>query len=348
MLVLCIFSVHSDTDDVSFRLVKPIYISVIGTFQDGGLKHNNPVNLVLWKCRQIWSSVVKSDLLVFLRTGTGRETTSSSAPSFQHLFKNGFIPQLYRSFMSSLDGQSVWRDFVNGLDERSREDYFRFNIFFPDKEPAMDNTDQMNILWESVHLQTQNAQDYIDTTSALLVSSFFFELTTCPKFESGLYHCQGSIHCWFESSTIIQSLMNLHPFSLEFVTDSQTLTFFFGQTDICFLCHRYCKKVKFYVRHSSDIITIYLWIDMQKRRKISGFSQIMGWFTRQQKFDAVFGTSDHGDLGDLSCQFCIVGGASKKLKTTRKRLGPRDRIGYSEPKRRRLLLGYGAWRSKLI
>ncbi len=43
--------------------------------------------------------------------------------------------------MSSLNDQSVWRDFVNELNERSKEDYFQFNIFFSGKEPVIDNTD---------------------------------------------------------------------------------------------------------------------------------------------------------------------------------------------------------------
>jgi len=326
------------TNESISRLVKPAYISAIGTFQDGGLKHNNPVNLALWECRQIWPSVVKPDLMVSLGTGTDGEIQSPSAPHFRHLFKDGFIPRLYRSFMSSLDGQSVWRDFVNGLDERSREDYFRFNIFFPGKEPAIDNTDQMNILRESVHLQTHSAQDCIDTASALLISSFFFELTTCPKFESGLYHCQGNIRCRLKSSTIIQSLTNLHPSSLEFVTDSETLAFFLGQTDVCCLCHRYCKRVEFYIRHPSDMMTIYIRIDRQKRRKISGFPQTMNWFTRQQNLDVVFGTSDHSNLGGLSCQCCAMGRGLIRPMTRRKRYASRERDEYSVPKRQRLFI----------
>ncbi len=49
---------------------------------------------------------------------------SLSASNFSHFFKNDFIPQLYRSFMSSLNDQSAWREFVNELDERSQENYF--------------------------------------------------------------------------------------------------------------------------------------------------------------------------------------------------------------------------------
>ena len=105
-------------------LVKPVYISAIETFQNGGLKHNNSVNLTLWECHQIWSSVDKPDLMMSLGTETDTISKLLSASNFWHLFKNDFIPQLYRSFMSSLNDQSAWREFVNELNERSWENYF--------------------------------------------------------------------------------------------------------------------------------------------------------------------------------------------------------------------------------
>ncbi len=105
-------------------LIKSAYISAIKSFQNGGLKHNNSVNLALWECHQIWSSVDKPDLMMLLNTETDITLKSSSASNFQHLFKDDFISQLYRSFMSSLNDQSAWREFINELDERLQEDYF--------------------------------------------------------------------------------------------------------------------------------------------------------------------------------------------------------------------------------
>jgi len=332
----------SVTDINDYRLVRPAYIPAIGTFQDGGLKHNNPVNLALWESRQIWPSVTRPDLVVSLGTGTGRAVKSPSAPNFRHVFKDGFVPRLYRSFMSSLDGQSVWRDFINGLDERSREDYFRFNICFPDEEPALDNTDSMDALRESVHLQTKSIQDCADTASALLISSFFFELAVLPQFDSGLYRCRGTIRCRLRGAVMIRSLIKLHPSHLEFVTDTETLAPFSGDSDVCGLCHRYCKQVEFYVRHPNDIMTISLQIGLGKRRKIGGFPQSMSWFVRQQNLDALFGTSDHGNLGGLSCQRCISGQSVAANKTAKRRVGQRESLSSNKLKRRRLVLEYDA------
>lgn len=235
--------------------------------------------------------------------------------------------------MSSLDGQSAWREFVNGLDERSREDYFRFNISLSDVEPALDNTDQMEGLRETVHLQAHSVQDCVNTASALLISSFFFELTALPQYDLGFYRCQGTIRCRLKSDVMVRSLTNLHPSHLEFVTDTENLAPFSGNADVCCLCHRYCRKVEFYIRHPSDLMTVYLQIGLQKRRKISGFPQTMQWFVKQQNLDAVFGTSDHSNLGGLSCQRCLSGGAA--VRTPKKRLGAREKSEDAPPKRRR-------------
>lgn len=274
---------------------------------------------------------------------------SPIAPNFRHLFKDGFIPRLYRSFMSSLDGQSAWREFVNGLDERSREDYFRFNISLSAVEPALDNTDQMDELRENVHLQAHTLQNCVDTASALLISSFFFELTIPPEFDSGFYRCQGTIRCRIKGDVMIRSLTNLHPSCLSFVTDTETLVPFSGKVDVCRLCHRYSKRVEFYVRHPSDLMTIYLQVGVQKRRKISGFPQTMQWFVKQQNLEEVFGTPDHGNLGGLSCQRCLSGQTAVRIvkrrsgcgsgqtavRTVKRRLGSEEQAEDSIPKKQR-------------
>ncbi|MCJ1473164.1 hypothetical protein MMC13_001815 [Lambiella insularis] len=155
-------------------------ISNVGTFQDGGLKHNNPVNLALWESRQIWPSISQPDLVLSLGTGT-EIPKSPSAPHFRHVFRDGFLPRIYRSFMSSLDGQNTWRDFVNHLDDESRRDYIRLNISLPTELLALDDESQMERLRQSVHLQFPLEQDDLETAFAIMVSRFFFELDAIPE-----------------------------------------------------------------------------------------------------------------------------------------------------------------------
>ena len=91
-------------------LFKPAGIQGVGTFQDGGLKHNNPVDLALWESKQIWPPNTAPDVVLSLGTGTEDCLKSLKAPHFRHVLNDGFIPRLCRSFMSSLDGQRAWQD----------------------------------------------------------------------------------------------------------------------------------------------------------------------------------------------------------------------------------------------
>ena len=121
----------------SDRLYRPLTIPSIGTFQDGGLKYNNPVNLALWESSLICPAVGKPDLVVSLGTGIHQAALSSSALS-PCRFKDGFVPRIWRSFMFSLDGQGPWKELLNGLGKRERQNYMRLNV------PIHDNGDLCN------------------------------------------------------------------------------------------------------------------------------------------------------------------------------------------------------------
>lgn len=226
---------------IFFRLFRPAQISSVGTFQDGGLKHNNPINLALWESRHIWPAVDKPDIVVSLGTGTEKDSLSLCAPSFRNVFQDGFLQRLRRFFVSSLQGQRAWTELWNNLDDRSREDYFRLNIFFPGEEPAMDDINRMNELRECVYLQPNSEYDPQRTTFALLVSTFFFELNGIPVYQTGRYYCSGIIRCRLKGSVICQALNRIHQATLTFMTDNEILGYFEASQDLCDICSRYKK-----------------------------------------------------------------------------------------------------------
>ncbi len=328
-------------DDL-ISLFKSTRIRGIETFQDEGLKHNNSVNLTLWESRQIWPSVVQSDIVVSLEIETEKDCTSSRALNFRHVLRDEFIPRLYRSFLSSLDGEGTWRELMNRLNERFREDYFRLNISFSGQEPAIDDIDCMNDLRASVHLRPRMFQDIKSIASALLTSTFFFELITISLFGSCMFHCQGIIRCRLQGNVIVQALARIHSSDLDFVTDFETLGLLNLKEDVCHLCHRYCKQVNFYIRHSSDSIVIYLQSDPHKRRKLGDFSQTMNWFVRQQNLDAVFETTNHETPDKLDCRACGLNRLERSPSTKRRFLI--DNVSKSTAKRRRLWLESACWK----
>lgn len=286
------------------------------------MQHPNPTELALLKSRQIWSANANPDVLLSLGTGTVQDPRPRSAPHFRHILNDGAIPRLFQSFMSSFEGESASRDLENRLEESSKPDYFRFNVSLkgPAPAPAIDNIDCMDELRNTVLMEPGVSQKAREAASALLISRFFFELDTAPtELRSGAFHCQGSIRCRGNSPSVVSSLSRLHPQQMDFVTDNETLGRFDGSEDICQSCHRYRKNVVFHVRHPTDSISIYLRIDRQLRRKISGFPQTMKWFAKEQKLDCVFGTPEHGCASKSPCRACqpiqnVPGLTTKKRK----------------------------------
>ena len=94
--------------------------------------------------------------------------------------------------MSSLDGQSAWRELWNRLDDSSRAQYFRTNIHLPDSALAIDDVSCIDELRVCAHSQSQNDGFGQTTAFALLISSFFFELTSAPLYQNGKVYCKGT------------------------------------------------------------------------------------------------------------------------------------------------------------
>ena len=253
-------------------------------------------------------------MVLSLGTGTlESQAQSPQAPHFRDLINDGFVSRLVRSFVSSLDGESVWRELVNRLDESSKQDYFRFNIELT-QALDIDDITKMDDLRKSVHIQHEGPSQRRQVISALLATSFFFELDYPPQLESGFYRCEGSIRCRNQGEAVINALSQLHSSQMEFVTDTGLVASFGGRQDICSWCHRYCKHITFYIRHPTETVTLYLKVDAQHRRRISGFPQTMEWFSRQQSLDAVLGTPDHGTPGAFLCHKCKPSGLRRRNK----------------------------------
>jgi len=288
----------------SYSLFTPAHISAIGTFQDGGLKHNNPINLALWESQHIWPSIPRPDVVLSLGTGTDRESSSPKAPTFRHVFQDGFIPRLYRSFMSSLDGQSTWRDLQNRLSPEARKDYFRLNVPLTDKQWSIDDVERINELRDQVYRQSREDPACLEVATALMISAFFFELVGNPTFRSGNYHCQGVIRCRLQTAIVDHVLEQVQRSLWAFVTDEETLAYYEPLRDSCPTCQRYQKRVHFLVRHPTNTISIYMQGALTSNRRISGFPQSVAWFGAQQELTADFGTTHHGSSSRQACEMC--------------------------------------------
>ncbi|KAF2278979.1 FabD/lysophospholipase-like protein [Westerdykella ornata] len=167
---------------------RPYAVRSLGTFQDGGLQHNNPASIAQWEMRFIWPNKDPPDFTLSLGTGTTMLTNSCKD-------KERFYVRLFRSFMRSLDGEDAWKRFFNSLPTSLRHRYHRLNIFLPGQEPRLDDVAKI------AELKTQTAQAIIqdiDTAPVLdsmIASLFYFELDDFPNWSNGTYSCSGHIMC---------------------------------------------------------------------------------------------------------------------------------------------------------
>ena len=209
-----------------------------------------------------------------------------------------------------MDGKRTWQELMNRVGDKSKQHYFRLDVGL-DEAPAIDDVTCMNRLRNSVHFETNAASARIELVSALLTASFFFELDTIPKFEGGLYRCDGSIYCRNHIYGVLRGLANANGANTEFANDDGYLANLDGMTSVCMHCHRYRKSVAFYVRDLGALTTIYLKSDESPRRRISGFPQTIQWFIKQQRLDAVFGAPDR--ISRAKCRFCDHGQPKRKV-----------------------------------
>jgi hypothetical protein len=106
---------------------------------------------------------------------------------------------------------------------------------------------------------------------ALLVSRLFFELNHYPKYGLELYEYIGHIRCRINSHVFIKILRVLYLAYLEFIINGKTLLVSLSNSDICKLCHRYRRIIKFHVRRLNDPIKLLLRFSPNNKRKFNDF-----------------------------------------------------------------------------
>lgn len=259
----------------SIRLYRPASIAAIGAFQDGGLKYNNPVNLALWEGRSIWPENASPDVVLSLGTGADWNR-SSHAPHFRHIFNDGFIPRTWRSFMSSLDGETTWKALKNHLTDGAKSHFFRLNPILP-HQMSIDDTNGMSSLRRIV----KKSPECVEVARALLISNFYLELKSVPSYEAGQYRCHGTIRCRGQSHIVVQALQRLGLIKLQFVSELESLGPCALKHDICPICHCYRRPVIFVVRHLDEIFSLYLKGEDDSKRRLGGFPTNVAWYIRQ-------------------------------------------------------------------
>ncbi|KFY68725.1 hypothetical protein V496_00869 [Pseudogymnoascus sp. VKM F-4515 (FW-2607)] len=92
-------------------IFKPKRLHSYGSFQDGGLRNNNPVRPGQYAVSRKWKDG-DCDIVLSIGNGFERKPLSPVASNFRNLFLDGALTRLYRASMESLslNGQNSWDD----------------------------------------------------------------------------------------------------------------------------------------------------------------------------------------------------------------------------------------------
>jgi hypothetical protein len=104
--------------------------------RDGGLKHNNPLQVAINEAKTIWGSEVPFDTVLSIGTGYAKESQSDAPKvSSEH-----WLESLFNTFIATMNGQATWNEFKTTADPPFLDRVCRLNVsLHRNKEPALDD-----------------------------------------------------------------------------------------------------------------------------------------------------------------------------------------------------------------
>lgn len=114
----------------------------IGSFQDGGLKHNFAGEIASQISNQIWPLFMGSIRMVSM--GTGKVPPNEQIPHFRHIFRDGFLRRGFDAWMSTIDTDTDWKNWRSRLGESVRGDYHRLDVSLGNAPQTIDAVGAMD------------------------------------------------------------------------------------------------------------------------------------------------------------------------------------------------------------
>ena len=278
---------NSDYDSARCTSAAPSYFSPhilqnsqLGSYQDGGLRHNNPVNIAQWEAGIIWPQSTVMDMVLSMGTGTSPSTVSSTCG-----WRGRCLARLYRCFMSLMDGQSAWQELQNYLPDEKKANYFRLNVVFDGQEPALDDLQEMRLLKE--HGNRIKNENELEIAESLVAKQFYFELESAPCLIGGRYQCRGYLRCRFSDKQQTTLLNYILSRSGAFTLGDREIAIL--QRPLMFPNGDFRHDLQFLVNSLDEEFAIFLTGINMKSRVISGFPTTATSLMRNQGLDNPFG-----------------------------------------------------------
>ncbi|CAG7978423.1 unnamed protein product [Penicillium olsonii] len=307
----------------------PADLPGIGSFQDGGLKHNFAGEIASQISHLIWPEAIGSTRLLSLGTGVTQPEINPT-PHFRHVFRDSFIRRSFDAWMSTMDTEGDWRKLKGQLNVAVRSEYHRLNVDLSGESNAIDSVESMEDYRNLVLSQPGSSRRARDAATTLLVSRFYFELKELPQNTTGPFWCRGLIRCKGSAKDLIFALTRLYPEGLTYVSGNNVVDDFNGFDELCESCGSYLRPLSFLVPHINHPADLFLQASPTKRWRLSGFPESLATFAAKQGLTSSFGHGNHGLPSRIPCSGCDALTGPSQSTTKRRRRPSSTTAGVSK------------------
>lgn len=195
------------------RFFKPFFHKPTGySFNDGGLKFNNPVVVADQEWKLLWPNLANKHPDILLSIGTGYDPNPKPemdkggrrlrAKRGALEFAKVLLKIATQQIESSVGCEQTWSNFLRSLpihDEDKAAKYHRLNIDLPNKLPRIDQVDHMALLRRAAEDFCYNNPLIDQISTKLIASLFYFRLDGASRMSQGMkWDCEGTILCRLE------------------------------------------------------------------------------------------------------------------------------------------------------
>lgn len=212
-----------------------------------------------------------------------------------NLLKYSFIARLLQLLLTQNESEQEWKKALQHQKEGGNGNFFRFNVEFDNKEPSLDNVEDLAYLGQIARESIHKSPELIRLAHCIRAELFFFELSHKPQLINGVYNCTGYLICRLPRGTPgFKVLMDrLDEESATFKMGSRCLSGDIDSNPTTGDGVHWRRMIQFQVSGRKTVFGITLTEGPLGDIPISGSPFTIDRLVRVQRLDAVFGSSDH-------------------------------------------------------
>lgn len=239
-----------------------------------------------------------------------------------NLLKHFFIARLLQLLLTQNESEQEWNKALQHQKIGENGNFFRFNVEFHNKEPRLDNVEDLAYLGQIARESIRKSPELIRLAHCIRSELFFFELSQKPRLLNGVYNCTGYLICRLPRGTPgFTALMDrLDEESATFKMGSRCLSGDIDSSPTTGDGVHWRRMIKFQVSGRKTLFSVTLREGPMGDFPISGSPFTIDRLVGAQRLDAVFGSSDHKPFNVI---------AFDSIVNARKRKSLHDRSGHA-------------------